>query len=104
MQLCGTEGSVFLADESLEVWDFKTEHPEDAEIRASLMQSGVPGLGANNPSAIGIHQHQRNFEEIVSAIRAGREPATSAREARKAVAVIEAIYRSAADGGKRVML
>jgi len=41
---------------------------------------------------------------VVQAIREGREPATSAAEARKAVEVIEAIYRSAANGGIRIDL
>lgn len=104
IQLCGTEGSVFLADETFEAWDFKQETPDDAEVRARLMKSTGSGLGANNPAAIGCLQHQRNFEEIVAAIREGREPATSAAEARKAIAVIEAVYQSARAGGERVTL
>jgi len=101
VQIAGTEGSVFLADESFEVWDFKQERPEDAGIRATLMNNSAPGLGANDPSAIRYSQHQRNFEEIVTAIHEGREPVTSASSARQAVAVIEAIYQSAAADGKR---
>ena len=104
IQLAGTEGSVFLADESFEVWDFMIEQPGDAEIRASLMKHSAAGLGANVPSAIGHLQHQRNFEETAAAIREGREPATSATVARRAVALIEAIYQSAAAGGTKVML
>ncbi len=102
VQLAGTEGSVFLADEAFEVWDFKSEQPADAGIRASLMKNPAAGLGANNPASISFQQHQRNFEEIVSAIRQGREPATCANEARKAVAVIGAIYQSARNGGEKV--
>ncbi|HSP43351.1 MAG TPA: Gfo/Idh/MocA family oxidoreductase, partial [Luteolibacter sp.] len=102
IQLCGTGGSVFLADESFEVWDFLAHCNEDHRIRAELMADGKPGLGANDPAAIQSLQHQRNFEEVVRAIREGREPSTSAREARKAVAVIEAIYHSAGNGGARV--
>lgn len=102
IQLAGTAGSVFLADECFEAWDFKDEHPADAAVRATLMQATGAGLGANDPKAIRFEQHQRNFEEIVSAIQAGREPAISARETRKAVAVIQAIYESARSGGKRV--
>jgi predicted dehydrogenase len=49
-------------------------------------------------------QHQRNFEEVVNAIREGRETTVSAAEARKPVAVIRAIYESAQNGGKRVEL
>jgi UDP-N-acetyl-2-amino-2-deoxyglucuronate dehydrogenase len=102
VQLSGTHGSVFMADESFEVWDFTPELPADAVVRQTMMKGAGAGLGANNPSAIGCLQHQRNFEEVFEAIRAGREPSTSAREARKAVAVIEAIYASARQGGVEV--
>ena len=104
VQLAGTDGSVFLADESFEIWDFKNERPEDADIKTCLMQDGTPGLGANIPSAIGFAQHQRNFEGIAAAIREGREPATSARVARRAIEVIRAIYESARNGGCRVTI
>lgn len=104
IQICGTEGSVFLADESFEVWDFKRAHPADDEVRAKWMSGAKSGQGANNPASISYQQHRRNFEEIVSAIREGREPATSAREARKAVVLIEAIYQSARRDGEKVFL
>ncbi len=104
VQICGTEGSVFLADETFEVWDFKDERPEDTGIRETLMRGNQPAMGANDPKAIQFHQHQRNFEEVVNAIREGREPDTSAHEARKAVALIEAIYQSAAAGGVKIRL
>lgn len=104
VQICGTEGSVFLADESFEVWDFKNERPEDAEIRKCLTGGVQAAMGANDPRAIQSHQHRRNFEEVVNAIREGREPSTPAREARKAVALIEAIYQSAAGGGRKVFV
>lgn len=102
VQICGTEGSVFLADETFEVWDFKTPLPADAEIRATLMRGSQPALGGNDPKAIAHHQHQRNFEDVLQSIRDGREPTVSANEAKKAVALIEAIYRSAERGGVRV--
>ncbi|GAA5125951.1 Gfo/Idh/MocA family oxidoreductase [Luteolibacter yonseiensis] len=100
VQICGTEGSVFLADETFEAWDFKHGQPHDEEIRATLMRGNQAALGGNDPKAIQFHQHQRNFEEVVNAIREGREPSTSAGEARKAVELIEAIYASAAAGGE----
>ena len=104
VQLAGIDGSIFLADESFEVWDFRNEQPEDADIRARLMKNDTPGLGANIPSAIGYEQHQRNFEEILAAIQAGCEPTTSAKVARRAIHVICAIYESARSGGIRVTL
>jgi len=102
VQLAGTEGSVFLADESFEVWDFMNECEDDETIRAQFMQGATTGLGANDPNAINFKQHQRNFEEVVLAIHEGREPATGASEARKSVELIEAIYQSARNNGELV--
>lgn len=102
IQLCGTEGSAFLADESVETWDFSKSAPTDETILATLLRTPGSGLGANSPTAIGFIQHQRNFEDFIRALRARTEPATSATEARKAVALIEAIYRSASQGGTPV--
>ncbi len=104
VQLSGTEGSVFLADEAFEIWDFQNEQPEDVEIRSTLMKGQEAGLGANDPTAINTYQHQRNFEEVVNAIQEGREPTTSAHESRKAVELIQAIYQSAKNDGAWVNL
>lgn len=104
VQLAGTEGSVFLADESFEIWDFLNETPEDETIRSQFMQGTEAGLGANDPTAINFYQHQRNFEEVVEAIQENRESSTSASEARKSVELIQAIYESAKNGGARVKL
>lgn len=104
VQLCGTEGSVFLADEAFEIWDFMNETAADEEVRSKFMKGAAAGLGANDPTAINFYQHQRNFEEVVTAIQEGREPSTSASEARKSVELIEAIYQSAQKGGEKIQL
>jgi predicted dehydrogenase len=104
IQLGGTEGSVFLADESFEVWDFKQPQPEDAGIQEIFMAHQNSGLGANDPTKIDFLQHQRNFEDVVLAISEGRQPGVSGIEARNAVALIEAIYLSAARDGAKVRL
>ena len=104
VQLAGTEGSVFLADEAFEIWDFMHETDADAQVRAQFMQGADAGLGANDPTAINFYQHQRNFEEVVNAIQEGREPSTGATEARKSVELIQAIYQSAQNNGAKVTL
>lgn len=104
VQLCGTQGSVFMADETIEVWDFMQETAEDTEIRDRFMKSGSAGMGANDPTAISFQQHQRNFEEVVAAISENREPLTSATEARKSVELIQAIYKSAQADGARILI
>lgn len=104
VQLSGTEGSVFLSDESFEIWDFMKEEPEDTDVATKYMKGAEAGLGANDPTAINFYQHQRNFEEVVNAIQEGREPSTSATEARKSVELIQAIYRSAQNDGAKITL
>jgi len=103
VQLCGTDGSVFLADDAFEVWEFAEPDPADEPVRATMMQTGSLGFGAADPKAINTDGHRRNFEHVVSAIREGRQPSTHPLEARKAVELICAIYQSAKEG-RRVEL
>ncbi|MBL47719.1 MAG: oxidoreductase, partial [Roseibacillus sp.] len=57
-----------------------------------------------DPKAINFEGHRKNFEEVVNAIAGGREASVNAVEARKAVALICAIYESAQDDGRKVSL
>lgn len=105
VQICGDRGSVFLTDEKFRVWDFAEPAPQDELVRSELMLGAVgKGLGANDPKAINFDGHQRNFEDVVRAIRGGRAPRVDGREARRAVALICAIYESAKKGGAKVSL
>jgi len=105
IHLCGDRGSVFLADEKFRVWDFAEPAPEDDEVRESLMQGAeAKGLGANDPKAINFAGHKLNFEDVVRAIEEGRSPRVDGREARRAVALICAIYESARNDGAKVRL
>ena len=105
VNLCGDKGSAFLADEKFRVWDFAESAPEDEQVRAELMQgSDAKGLGANDPKAINFTGHKLNFEDVVKAIKEGRSPSVDGREARRAVALICAIYESARNNGAKVTL
>ena len=102
VQLCGDRGSVFLADEAFEIWDFMDATPGDTEVHEGMMKGSEAGLGANDPKAINFEGHRKNFEEVVNAIAGGREASVNAVEARKAVSLICAIYESAQDDGRKV--
>jgi len=69
-----------------------------------MMGSEGGGLGANDPAAINFTGHQRNFEDVVKAIQEGLSPSVDGNEARRAIALICAIYESAKNNGKRVEL
>jgi predicted dehydrogenase len=63
-----------------------------------------PGAGAADPAAIDYVPHQKNFENMVSALKKGDKPLVDGAEGRKAIEIILAIYRSALAGGKPVRL
>ena len=53
---------------------------------------------ARSPRNVGVKATGALFRKIAAALEAGREPPSSAREARDVLRVIEAAYRSAATG------
>jgi len=103
VHIMGDGGSAILADDRFRAWEFTAETPEDANVRARLGQQGnAAGAGAADPKAIDFSWHQRNLEDVVRAIGAGGAPLISGGEARRAVALIEAIYASAKAGGEKI--
>lgn len=95
VHLCGTRGGAFLADDRLRHWEFAQPTDEDDRIRAELMADGAAGLGAADPGAIDPDMHRQNFEHFVEAVRGNEPLRTGAPEARRAVQLVEAVYRSA---------
>jgi predicted dehydrogenase len=105
VHLCGSEGSIFMQDNSFTVWDFKKRRSNDNNIMQKLgAQQGGPGAGAADPAAISYIPHQKNFEDMVNALKKGAKPMVDGAEGRKAIEIILAIYRSALAGGKPVRL
>lgn len=105
VQLCGTDGSIFMTDNTLTAWEFKTPRAEDADIVARFGAQGVAkGAGAADPKAIDYREHLRNFEDFVASLEERRAPKVNGPEARRSIELILAIYESAMNGGKRVFL
>ena len=104
VHVCGSEGSIFMKDKSITVWDFKTPLPGDAAVLETYGDKGAAGVGAADPKAINFVDHKNVFEDAAKAIREGREPAINGEQSRKSVEIILAIYDSALAGGKPVTL
>ena len=103
IQICGSGGSVFMADDKFRAWEFKDEQPEDQMILLDHgLNADVAGAGAADPKAIDFTWHQRNFEDALAALKGGHAPSVDGREGRRAVALIRAIYESAERGGEKV--
>ena len=102
-EIHGSHGSVIVEQDSILLWQFQDERPEDEEIRQKFGKSSETSGGAADPKAISFVGHQRQFEDLISAIQEGRKPLIDGPEGRKSVELILAIYESS-QTGKRVEL
>ena len=96
IEIGGSRGSAVMEDETILSWRFADEEPRDEEIRKTCgPREGLSGGGAGDPKAISFEGHRRQFEDFVRALRTGGRPFCAGEDARAAVAIITAIYRSA---------
>jgi UDP-N-acetyl-2-amino-2-deoxyglucuronate dehydrogenase len=97
--LAGTKGTARLTAGQITDWRFDPELPGDTEKlrRLGPATASAPG-GASDPKAIGSLGHQRQFEDFASAVVEGTAPELDGDEARKAVELVLAVYRSAREG------
>ncbi len=103
IEISGSKGSVIMEEENITCWKFDEESAEDQAIRTKFSDSTKTGGGAHDPSAIGYHGHKMQFIDFFDSIENNTRPLVDGKEARKAVALIEAIYASA-EKGERVTL
>ncbi len=97
IEICGEHGSVEMQDDDIARWEFRVASPEDAAIRGTR-ESGAMGSGAAAPMAIKPEGHLRQIQDFIDGIRERRPFFIEGREARKSVALVRAIYESAASG------
>ena len=103
IQITGTKGSVFMSDDRFRVWEFDDETDSDNVIRKNYaIEEQMFGAGAADPSKIDFKWHARNYEDIISALNSKSTPSISGEDARRAVALISAIYESSKSNGKKV--
>jgi UDP-N-acetyl-2-amino-2-deoxyglucuronate dehydrogenase len=94
----GRDGTAEIQEEQLVTWRFRGEAVGDESTRAAFGGASGTSGGAADPMAINYSCHTRNFEDFIAALQAGRQPALDGLEGRKAVAIVEACYRSARTG------
>ncbi len=94
----GRDGTAEILEEQLVRWRFRAESAADEATRAEFGGASGTSGGAADPMAINYACHTRNFAEFLAAIRAGQKPPLDGLEGRKAVAIVEACYKSARTG------
>jgi UDP-N-acetyl-2-amino-2-deoxyglucuronate dehydrogenase len=93
-EISGTKGTVVYLEDSFTTWQFAEERPEDEQIRRQFGK--VKGMGGvADPAAISYENHRRNFKTFIDSLESGQDFFIDGNEARKAVEVILAIYKSA---------
>jgi predicted dehydrogenase len=93
VEITGTEGTVIL----------EQDHILAANLRnpASLIGPGAPDENESASSAVvsDARGQQALFEDFLRAIEQNTAPVCDGREGRRSIALVEAIYRAARDGG-----
>jgi len=98
LEIHGTRGTVVLDQARRTVsWYLQGEAPREE-------RRGEEQGSSRDPAAVSPEAHAAAFADFVDAVRRGRPPAVDGREAKKAVEIVEAVYRSSAAGGLPVRL
>jgi UDP-N-acetyl-2-amino-2-deoxyglucuronate dehydrogenase len=97
IEICGENGSAVMEDDDITSWQFRVAASEDEKIRAAR-ETSAKGSGSANPMAINFEGHLRQIQDFIDGIREQRPFFIEGSEARKAVALVRAIYDSAASG------
>lgn len=88
VEVYGENGSILLEGGEIKKWNVQ-------DVPAPNLGNGNgEGSGSADPTAIGHQNHKTVLSDMIEAIREHRAPMVEGPEARKAVAVITAIYES----------
>lgn len=98
VQIAGRDGTAEVLEDELITWKFRNELAEDEPTRLRFGAATKTGGGAADPMAIDYSNHTRNIQAFLESLGTGRKLMLSGAEARKAVAIIQAVYESAASG------
>ena len=94
----GDQGGALMEDNNIVDFHTARPKPEDREALARFAPRSGKAENVSTHVVSSNELHKRQLAAIAQAVRKGVPSAVSGREARKAVAIINAIYRSAAEG------
>ncbi|MDB6153182.1 MAG: oxidoreductase, partial [Chthoniobacteraceae bacterium] len=97
IEIIGDKGTAVLLNDQIIRWDFAEPLPGDEEVLRPATGPGIKG-GTSDPKAISNEGHRRLVDDLATALIEGRPPMIPGAEARRAVALVLAIYESARSG------
>jgi UDP-N-acetyl-2-amino-2-deoxyglucuronate dehydrogenase len=96
LEIGGSDGMA-VSEGGLKTFKFRDSRPEDAALIEQFKNEGTAGAGSATDAKLDLHS--LNLRAILDAWSAGKDAETAAPEARKAVAIIVAMYESVRKGG-----
>jgi predicted dehydrogenase len=101
LEIGGADGTA-VSEGGLKVFKFRHERPEDKSLLQKAANEGTAGGGSATDAKFDLHA--KNLQAILAAWESGKDADTAAAEARKAVAIILAMYESMRKGGVPVQV
>ena len=98
VQLGGRDGTAEVHEDELVTWEFRDERSGDERVRDEFAERGDASGGAADPMDIDYEDHRRNLSAFFDSLDGDATYPLDATEARKSVAIIEAINESADTG------
>ena len=98
LQIGGQDGTAEILEDELVTYQFRNQQPQDAQTLKQFSSQTSHGGGAADPMAINYGLHTANIAAFINSIDSNSPFQLTGNEARKAVAIIQALYKSAATG------
>lgn len=92
LDIYGSDGSVILENDQIKDWYLRCGDPCPVEPEP------VGFIGGTSSKDIWHHSHRRQIQDMIEAVREGREPRVNGEEGRKALEIVLAVYQSARSG------
>jgi predicted dehydrogenase len=98
LELTGSEGTVILESDRIVSCELRAPPPEPPPTSVGNSSGASPAEQATSPTVSDIRGHRAVLEDFLRAIETGTRPLCDGPEARRSVALVQAIYRSARSG------
>ena len=100
----GGENGTACTEGGLKTYKFRDEHAQDKALLEELSGGQKTTGGGSSATEVALDLHGENSQHLLDAWAEGKDADTAASEARKAVAIILAMYESVRNNGAPVQL
>jgi len=94
IEIIGDRGTAVLVNDRLQRWEFATAQPGDEDVMRADSSPEIKS-GTSDPKAMTHEGHRQLVQDLAIALRDGRPPMVPGTDARRAVALVLAIYEAA---------